>query len=163
MNFKPKLFKKGHDDGKINSSMKFEPVTKYMATDLITFSPDTPITEVIDTLLGRGISGAPVLNDRKEIVGLIDDKDCLRVLIDSAYHNQPVNDRKVEFYMTNVMKTISVEADVVEVANVFLNSKYKRLLVIDDKGKLVGQISRQDILRAIKTMNVPNWNSEFSK
>ncbi len=163
MNFKPKLFKRGEADGKIKSSTKFEPVTKYMASDLITFKPDTPITEVIDTLLAKGISGAPVLNDRKEIVGLIDDKDCLRVLIDSAYHNQPGNNRNVKFYMTNVMKTISVEADVVEVANVFLNSKYKRLLVIDDKGKLVGQISRRDILRAIKSMNVPNWNSEINK
>ena len=163
MNFRPKLFKKGQGDGKVKSSTNFEPVTKYMATDLITFRPDTPITEVVDVLLRKGISGAPVLNDRKEIVGLIDDKDCLRILIDSAYHNQPVNDRKVEFYMTNVMRTISVEADVVEVANVFLSSKYKRLLVIDDKGKLVGQISRQDILRAIKLMDVPNWNSELNK
>jgi predicted transcriptional regulator len=41
----------------------------------------------------------------------------------------------------------------VDAANIFLSSYYKRLQVKDDNGKLVGQISRRDILRAIKDMN----------
>jgi CBS domain-containing protein len=163
MNFKPKFTKKGQKDGKPDPSAGYEPVTKYMATDLITFTPETDILEVINTLLEKNITGAPVLNERKELIGLIDDKDCLRVLIDSAYHNQPVSNRTVRHYMTNVMQTISVDANVVEVANEFLNSKYKRFLVLDDTGKLVGQVSRRDILRAIRSLKVANWNAQYTK
>ena len=163
MNFKPNFEKKETHGEKINRASKYEPVTKYMATDLIVFTPDTDIIEVIETLLDKRISGAPVLNEKKEVIGLIDDKDCLRVLIDTVYHNQPISDSKVSSYMTDVMKTISYEADVVDVANVFLNSKYKRLLVVDEKGRLVGQVSRRDILRAIKTLNTSNWKSESTR
>ena len=136
---------------------EFKPksVTDYMtaAEKLITFHPKTEIGEVVEVLLEKEITGAPVLNDQHKLVGLIDDKDCLKVLFDIAYHNQPVISSTVSDYMTNVMKTISVHANIVEVADTFLNTKYKRLLVVDDKGKLQGQISRQDILRAIRDFN----------
>ena len=161
MNFKPKFTKQGEEKGKFKSP-DYEPVTKYMVTELITFTPDTDILLAINTLLEKEITGAPVLNENKELVGLIDDKDCLKVLIDSAYHNQPVSNRTVRHYMTNVMKTISIEANVVEAANEFLNSKYKRFLVVDLNGKLVGQVSRRDILKAIRSMKIANWNAEFT-
>lgn len=136
---------------------KFKPasVTDYMTTveKLITFHPETDIMEVVEVLLSKRIAGAPVLNDKKELVGLIDDKDCLKVLFDIAYHNQPVIASSVADYMTNVMKTIPDKANIAEVADTFLNTKYKRLLIVDDTGKLLGQISRQDILRAIRDFN----------
>lgn len=134
-------------------AFKAVPVTKYMATNLITFTPETEIQEVIDTLLENRITGAPVVNSQKELVGLIDDKDCLRVLFDSSYHNQPVDNHTVAHYMTSVMKTIKSDCDIYEVANIFLTEKYKRLVVVDDKGKMVGQISRRDVLRAIHDIN----------
>jgi predicted transcriptional regulator len=89
-------------------SLRSAPVTQYMATQLITFTPETAIDTVINTLLDRGITGAPVLNDQKEVVGLIDDKDCLNVLVHDAYHNQPgPPQHTVSAYMSNVMRTIS--------------------------------------------------------
>lgn len=140
------------------NALKTERVTKYMAKNLITFSPDTEIIKVIDSLLEHRISGAPVLNDQNEIVGVIDDKDCLNTLIDSAYYNQPVSKNKVSNYMTDVFKCINQNSDIVDVANVFMRTNFKRLLVVDDNGKLVGSISRRDILRAIKDMNVTTWH-----
>ena len=106
------------------------------------------------------IAGAPVLNDKRELVGLLDDKDCLKVLFDIAYHNQPVLTSTVADYMTNVMKTIPTSANIMEVADTFLHTKYKRLLVVDDKGKLCGQISRRDILRAIHDFNARSIKSK---
>ena len=156
MNFKPKLEKKDSD----KKVKKYEPITKYMAKDLITFSAETEITEVIDVLLKHRISGAPVLNEKEEIIGVIDDKDCLHTLVDSVYHNVPIRKRHVKAYMTNVYKTIHIDADIVDAANIFLKTKYKRLLVVDDKGKLKGQISRRDILRAIKDVNRTNWKNQ---
>ena len=108
-------------------------------------------------MLENRITGAPVLNDKNEVVGLIDDKDCLNVLVGSAYYNHPVGNDTVASYMSNEMKTISVHDDIVDVANIFLQTKFKRLLVKDDNGKLVGQISRRDILQAIKDLNMNTW------
>ncbi len=136
-----------------HTALKAVPVSEYMATNLITFTPETPIMQVVDTLLGKSITGAPVCNGNKELVGLIDDKDCLKVLFDSAYHNQPVDNRTVADYMTSVMKTITLDCDIYEVADIFLTTKYKRLVVLDDNGRLVGQISRADVLRAIHDLD----------
>ena len=58
---------------------------------------------------------------------------------------------------TNVMKSITIHDSIVDVANIFLQTKYKGLLVMDDDGKLVGQISRRDILRANKNLNTTTW------
>jgi predicted transcriptional regulator len=143
---------KSLDGFTVDRSVKAPPVTDYMVKKLITFSPDTPISEVIESLLSNRITGAPVLNDKKQVVSLIDDKDCLNVLFGGVYHNRPVGDDTVASYMSNVMKTISIHADILEVANTFLTTPYKRLLVMDDNGKLAGQISRRDVLRAIKDM-----------
>lgn len=158
MNFKPKFEKKPADSNKVLK--EYEPITKYMAKNLITFIADTEIKVVIDTLLEKKISGAPVLNENNEIIGVIDDKDCLGTLVDSAYHNVPILNKKVSSYMTEVYKTIGIESDIVDAANEFLNSSYKRLLVVDDDGKLKGQISRRDILRAIQEVSVTNWHDQ---
>ncbi|GLR19256.1 CBS domain-containing protein [Portibacter lacus] len=132
-------------------------ITKYMVRELITFNPDTRIIEAIETLLKNRITGAPVLNHSGEVVGLIDDKDCLHVLMSSAYNNHPVDRDTVSDYMSNVMKSISVDSDILDAATIFTSTPYKRLIVLDDKGKLVGQISRRDVLRAINELNHTTW------
>ena len=160
MNFKPNLEKKDSQNQGETTVKSYEPITRHMTKDLITFAIDTEITEVIDTLLEKRISGAPVLNDKKEIIGVIDDKDCLHVLVDSVYHNLPIRKRVVEAYMTDVYKTISIDSDIVDVANEFLKSNFKRLLVVGATGKLMGQISRGDILKAIQSVNRTNWHKQ---
>ena len=136
-----------------NHPRKTALVVDYMIKNLITFKPETDIMEVVNTLINNRITGAPVLTENKELVGLIDDKDCLRILFASAYHNMPVDKPTVAHYMSNVMKTVSPDTDIYEVANIFLTTIYKRLLVVDDDGKLLGQISRHDVLRAIHDFN----------
>lgn len=159
MNFKPNFEKK--KDGDLSSTVKkYESITKYMTKKIITFTANTEITEVINSLLEHQISGAPVLNFDKEIVGVIDDKDCLHTLVDSVYHNAPIRKKQVKSYMTDIYKTISIDADIVDAANEFLKSNFKRLLVIDHNGKLKGTISRGDILRAIREVNRTNWHTQ---
>ncbi len=158
MNFKPNFEKKKNasEEGVKN----YEPITKYMTKKLITFTAETEIIEVINTLLEMRISGAPVLNDKNEIIGVIDDKDCLHTLVDSVYHNVPLRKRQVASYMTDIYKTIDISSDIVDAASIFINSTYKRLLVIDENGKLKGQISRRDILKAIKDVNQTHWRKQ---
>lgn len=148
-NFQNKLVEKNN----MPSTIDTPSVESYMTRDLITFKKDTDINVVIKSLLDNRISGAPVLNDYGEVVGLIDDKDCLSVLFGDVYNRLPTTSNTVSSYMSNVMKSISVDQNILEVAQIFVSSPYKRLLVMDKNNKLVGQISRRDILRAIKEMS----------
>jgi predicted transcriptional regulator len=152
-NFQQKSLDDDQKDRKLNAPS----VTAYMVKKLITFKPETKINTVIDSLMENRITGAPVLDDKNNVVGLIDDKDCLKVLVGGAYYNHPIRTDTVASYMSNVMKTISIHDDIIDVANIFLQTKFKRLLVMDDDGKLAGQISRRDILRAIKDLNTNTW------
>lgn len=152
-NFQQKAF--GTDDK--SRKIKAPSVTQYMTRKLITFKPDTEMSEVIDSLLKNRITGAPVLNNRGEVVGLIDDKDCLKVLFAGAYYNHPVEKNIVSRYMSSIMKSITADADILEVSQIFLQTNFKRLLVMDDSGKLVGQISRRDALKAVQEMEKNTW------
>lgn len=125
-------------------------VDDYMTKQLITFTPETSLHDVVGSLLDNRITGAPVLDERGKVVGLIDDKDCLRLAFDSLYHNLPVSNKTTKDYMSNVMKSVTIGTDIMEAANIFLTTPYKRLLVLDDKGSLKGQISRRDVLRAVR-------------
>lgn len=147
-NFQNKLV----DQDVKNAVQNAPSVEDYMTRDLITFKVDTDINVVINSLLENRISGAPVLNDNGQVVGLIDDKDCLNVLFGNVYNRLPTTTDTVSNYMSNVMKSISIHQNILDVASVFVSSPYKRLMVMDDDNKLVGQISRRDILRAIKEM-----------
>ncbi|NJM25476.1 MAG: CBS domain-containing protein [Bacteroidia bacterium] len=99
---------------------------------------------------------APVLNENRKLVGIISEKDCLRIIVEQAYHNLPSGARKVEDYMTRDVKTLSPDSDVVAAANEFLNTPVRRLPVVEN-GTLIGQISRRDILRAAKNIRPTTW------
>jgi CBS domain-containing protein len=66
-------------------------------------------------------------------------------------------DRKVSDYMTQNVATVSVNTNVADVADKFLKNSYRRFPVVDDNGKLMGQVSRRDILRAVKDMKITTW------
>ncbi len=135
----------------------FIPVTKYMTKKPITFRPDQSIHDVIRVLVRKKISGAPVVNPQGELVGMISEKDCLKVMVDSVYHNLPAG--KVSEYMSHTVTSISHEKSIVEVASAFLKVSFKRFPVVDRDGKLVGQISRSDVLRAVKDMQGTTWQA----
>ncbi len=133
------------------------PIRDYMATNLITFTPESNIMDVVNALLEKRITGAPVLNNKKEVVGMIDDKTCLKLLVATEYYNSPLSEQTVRNYMDDVLMTVKENISISEAANIFLETKYKRLIVVDDHGKLAGQISRRDILRAIRDINTISW------
>lgn len=136
-------------------SLKFPSVVQYMATDEITLSPDLPIDEAINIILDNKLTGVPVLNKDKEIVGMLTEKDCLRLLVDGAYNNMP-NSKVVADYMTPMVKTVSDEHDILDVANEFLTTNFRKFPVVR-KGKLIGQVSRRDILKAIRETKATTW------
>ena len=124
-------------------------VKDYMAASLVTFNPDTDVLHAIHQLIENGISGAPVIDNLGNIVGLLSEKDCLKVALEASYHGQYGG--SVSDYMTSSVITVDANASIVEVAKMFLESPYKRYPVVDDN-RLVGQISRRDVLKAFESI-----------
>src|SRR5690606_6717680 len=109
-----------------------------------------------ETIIDRKISGAPVLDENKKLVGMISEKDCLRIIVDQAYHNMPLPFRTVKDYMTREIKTLSPDSDIVSAANECLSTPVRRMPVVEN-GVLLGQVSRRDILRAATHINPADW------
>jgi CBS domain-containing protein len=131
------------------NEIQFETIEKYMVplSNIITFKPDQPIQDVISTIINKKIAGAPVLDDQQHLVGMISEKDCLRLIVEQAYYNMPAETRKVSDYMTAKVQTLSPKTNIVEAAIEFLNSPIRRFPVVEN-GMLIGQVSRRHILRA---------------
>ena len=125
-----------------------ESVSTYMATRLITFKPDTDIWDALKVIVKNKISGGPVINNQNELVGTLSEADCMRVILEGNYNNQPGGKGTVSDFMNSSLTTIDVQTTLLEAAYSFAHSKYKRFPVLEN-GKLVGQISRSDVLRAI--------------
>ncbi|MCG2430092.1 CBS domain-containing protein [Aequorivita xiaoshiensis] len=131
-------------------------VSDYMTRNLITFKPEQSIVEVVEVLVKKGISGGPVINHNNELVGIISEGDCLKELSDARYHNHPMEDVKVELHMIKNVETIDGEMNVFDAANKFLESKHRRFPILEN-GKLAGQISQSDILRAALELKGQTW------
>jgi len=121
-------------------------VKHYMARDLVTFTPETNVLSAIRTLIKHKISGAPVVDKTGWIVGIISEFDCLKPILESSYHNDVGT--LVNNCMTKEITTIDSNASLMDAATLFLNNGWRRLPVTENK-KLIGQISRIDILRAV--------------
>ena len=131
-------------------------VRDYMTTDLITFNPKQSVEEVIDTLIKYRISGGPVVNEKQELIGIISEGDCIKQISDSRYYNMPLDNNSVEKHMARNVETIDGDMNVFDAANKFLNAKRRRFPIVEN-GKLIGQISQKDILKAAMKLKGQNW------
>ncbi len=131
-------------------------VSDYMSRKLITFSPEQPMDEVIESLLKNRISGGPVVDENNQLVGVISEGDCMKEVVKGKYNNMPHLSGKVKDYMsTNVIST-TPETNIFDMAGKFLELRIRRFPVVD-MGKLVGQISQKDIMRAVHRMKSQTW------
>ncbi len=124
-------------------------VRDYMATNLVTFRPDTEVFDAIRQLLKHKITGAPVLDEQGRLVGSFSEMDCLHVVLDAAYHEQMGG--KVGEYMNKNLVIVSPDDSIIEVAERFQKALLRHFPVVEDD-RLVGLISRVDVLRALVGM-----------
>ncbi|XCF07087.1 CBS domain-containing protein [Tamlana crocina] len=131
-------------------------VSDYMTKDLITFTPDQSIESVMEAIIKHRISGGPVVNDKHELVGVISEGDCIKQISESRYYNMPMQDQTIEKHMAKNVETIDGNMNIFDAANKFLNAKRRRFPIVED-GKLVGQISQKDILKAAMELKGQTW------
>lgn len=118
----------------------------YMTTDVITVAPEMNIHAAIKLLVDKRISSTPVVDNNGNLIGILTTRDCLNVAFSASYHKD--SGGRVADYMSGDVETIDAASDIVEVADLFLKSHYRRFPVITND-RLVGLISRYDVLKAL--------------
>ena len=124
-------------------------VKEYMSANVVTFSPAMDIHLAISQLIKKRISGAPVVDQTGDIVGMLTERDCMKIALSASYHGELTG--KVSEYMQPVPKTIEADASIIELASMFLKEGHRRYPVMEDN-RLVGQISRHDVLKALEKL-----------
>jgi CBS-domain-containing membrane protein len=139
------------------------PVREVMTKTVVTIARSADLHEAARLLSENRISGLPVVDDRNVVIGVISEADILMLAGMKEGHTfrdvlhrvlgEPVPSRKRGDKVENVMSfppiTAKAADDVAEVARILDERRIKRLPVVDDEGKLLGIISRADIVRAI--------------
>jgi CBS domain-containing protein len=124
-------------------------VKDYMSTKLITFTPDTEVMRAVNTLVQHGIAGAPVLDKNGNLVGMFSERDCLSVALVASQDTCIAG--PVSQFMSTKVVTVDPEMTLMQLANMFVAQSFRRYPVLEN-GKLVGQISRSDVMRAINSL-----------
>ncbi|MFT5207164.1 MAG: CBS domain-containing protein [Candidatus Omnitrophota bacterium] len=119
-------------------------ISEIMTKDLITVTKDTPLYEAIELLADNRISGLPVIDGDMNLVGVLSEYDTLQLLSD----NQIGEDVLVESCMTHNAVSFDIQASIIDICAYFIESKRRRVPIVQEN-RLVGVISRHDIIKVI--------------
>lgn len=143
-------------------------VKDVMTKEVITVSPDTPVKEIAELMIEKGIGGVPVVEEER-IVGIVTEEDLIMKnvklhfptyiqLLDAVIYLESLKKYEEELrravgatakdVMTKEVVTVSPEEELEEAATLMVEKGISRLPVVDN-GKLVGIITKRDILRSI--------------
>jgi CBS domain-containing protein/nitroimidazol reductase NimA-like FMN-containing flavoprotein (pyridoxamine 5'-phosphate oxidase superfamily) len=140
-------------------------VRDVMTADVVTVASSTPLPEVVDVMLRNGISGVPVVDDGV-LVGIVTEADLvskeafperrrpLQVVADMAFRHENYWAHKAKGQnageiMSQPVRTVHPDEEVRAAAARMVIGGIKRLPVVDDGGRLVGIVTRRDVLRRL--------------
>lgn len=121
-------------------------VKDHMTKNPVTLSPDMEILKATHLLIHKDISGAPVLDNHGRLVGVLTERDCMRVAMQADYYGEPGG--LVKEFMSENPQWVGPEQSILTLADLFINNRFHRYPVLDS-GRLVGIISRRDVMRAM--------------
>lgn len=124
-------------------------VADYMTRDVTTLTPDMEMLAAIHLLIRNGFSGCPVVEHGK-VIGMLSEKDCLKVALVAGLEG--TSGGTVREYMSTQVSALDSSDTILAAATRFLDVHFKRYPVMQE-GKLVGQLSRSDVLRAIHDLS----------
>ncbi|HEG43038.1 MAG TPA: CBS domain-containing protein [Phycisphaerales bacterium] len=114
-----------------------------MTTNVVTVKSDTPIDRALELLIEKNITGLPVVDDDRTLIGIISEKDMLKLLPDLEDESATVAD-----FMTKKITCFDQDEDLIAICECLMNNNFRRVPIVSN-GKLVGVISRRDIIKYI--------------
>lgn len=152
-------------------------VSEVMRREVVTVTPDSPITQVVELLLGKNFTAVPVIDAQRKVVGMVSDNDLLtrggmnlslslrKAMADPEFVSklhESLEDpqRKVSEVMTAQVVTTTPDTVLGAAARLMIDKRLKRLPVVDEEGTLVGILGRLDILNTIAAVHLPEWRPE---
>lgn len=121
-------------------------VRDYMTTAVVTVRPDMEVLKALMLLADHDIAGAPVVDERGGVVGVLTEKDCLARALAATYHSEYGG--LVADHMSAPAVTLNPDDGLVQAAEQFVRLPFHRFPVLED-GLLVGIISRRDVIQAL--------------
>ena len=146
----------GKQVGEANVQAEKITVRDCMSQSMFLFHKDQSIIEVVDMLIKFRVSGGPVVDEQKRVIGIISEGDCVKQISESRYYNMPMEDTRVERYMSREVETISPDVNLFDVANLFLKSKRRRFPVVEED-RIIGIVSQKDVLRTALMLKGFSW------
>lgn len=130
--------------------MNIPKVESIMTKHVIYVSPEFSLEEVADTLVQNRIGSVPVIltqANKKLLLGFISEKVCLRVITNNLFYGFPKQMTAYSIMVKNPI-TISPQADLLELEQLFDRNNLRHVLVVDND-RLLGIVSRRDVLRTL--------------
>lgn len=121
-------------------------VSDYMNHNPHAVSASLSINEAVAIMLDEKVIGVPVIDDNKKLIGYLSEQDCVKDMLNKAFHSEEP-DTVASAMQTEVM-SVAPDTTIVEIAQTIMTNRPKNYPVVDN-GKLVGIISRSDVLRAL--------------
>lgn len=115
-----------------------------MTTSLVTIGPDSTVHRAVNLLANHDITGIPVVDKENKVLGILSEKDVLCLMRE----DEGIADRPVSEFMTTPAITFDVSENVNDICECLATYHFRRVPVTEN-GKLVGIVSRRDILRHI--------------
>ncbi len=115
-----------------------------MTKNVITIKKDISILELAKILYEHKISGVPVVDNQSKVVGVVTEKDILNVIFSGNIQNTNVGD-----IMTKNVIKFSPDTDIDKVALAISEHNIRRVIIVDKDDKVVGIVSRRDIIKMI--------------
>lgn len=122
------------------------------------FKGTESVVEAVERLLQSNRTGAPVVDDEKQVIGFISEQDCITAMLSSSYHSGEPSVIVAEIMKVEVLTRKPYDS-VLQVAEDMTNNKPKVYPVVDDDNILLGTINRTDIIRALDL----HFNSIYEK
>jgi CBS domain-containing protein len=126
--------------------MKSLKIEEYMTYYPVTFSENMSVEEASLRFLKTTQIGGPVVDNKGLVLGFISEGDVLEKMLESIYFNENV--AIVRDIMSIQVLSVKPYESIIELGQTMIKAKPKVYPVIDDDGKLLGSISRNEVLQA---------------
>ncbi len=126
--------------------MENKRVRDFMAVHYAKLSPSQTVVSAVKTLLEYRQSAAPVVDDHNQLIGVMSEADCMRETLVEGYYNEGAS--LVKEFMSTAPDTISPEAELSAVAELFLTNR-RRMMPVVEADTLVGVLFRDNILKTL--------------